>query len=98
MKAGEVIDWAIITDAQMRAADKGLRWRLARWAMFNVERGAVIEQSVDYLAGKTSWVAVYRPTDADTMERRRAWARRLEREARIDANLNVGRPTYAWLT
>lgn len=98
LKPGDVIDWATITERQMVEADKGLRWRLARWATMNVERGAIIMQVTDYFSSITTWRAVYSPCDRDTLERRRAWARRLEREAIEDLRINVGRPTYAWLT
>jgi hypothetical protein len=94
---GDVIDWALVTDAQLVNADKGLRWRLARWVTMNTERGAVILQSADPFKNTTTWRAIYRPCSADELERRRAFARRLEREAIIDMNGNWGRPLSAWL-
>lgn len=98
MNRGDVIDWAVITDRQIIEADKGLRWRLARWATMNVERGAIITQTADHLRNVTTWKAVYSPCGRDELEKRRGWARRLEREAIEDLRVNVGRPTSAWLS
>lgn len=98
MKPGDVIDWAMVTQKQLIEADRGLRWRLARWYTMNVERGAVIVQQVDYFSGATTWKAIFRPCAPDELERRRAHARRLEREAIEDSQIGVGRPLYAWLS
>jgi len=97
-RAGDVIDWAVITDKQIVEADQGLRWRLARWATMNIERGAIIMQVSDHFAHKTIWKAVYMPCTPDELERRRARARRLEREAIEDLRLHIGLPTHMWLT